>query len=99
MALAREAKLVRPLPKPRDDPLDVFLTCISKVRDADLKARLSSIELAIVRAAKSFEAAVLHTTLHKLVKQASIGGLVTVKEMSDMYDLRMAKKGAPGRQV
>lgn len=90
---------MRKLQKPDDDPGEVFLTCISRVRNQNLKARLTSVEPNIVAAADAFEAAVSATMLHTVVPQHNVGGVVTKEEMSAVYTQRMAKQDAPGRPI
>lgn len=90
---------MRKLPKPNDAPAEVFQTCISRVDNASLKARLTSVEPNVVAAASAFEASVSTTMLHTVVPQDDVGGVVTKKEMSDVYTQRMAKQNAPGRPI
>jgi hypothetical protein len=87
---------MRKLTKPVDDPGIVFRTCISRVKNVDLKSRLTAIEGAVEAAAKAFDNAASTTTLHTLLPQNDVNG-VTIKEMSDVYTNRMAKKDTPGR--
>lgn len=87
---------MRKLTKPLDDPGIVFRTCISRVRNVDLKSRLTAIEVSVVAAAKAFDNAASTTTLHTLIPQNDVNG-ATMREMSDVYTNRMAKKDAPGR--
>jgi 5-methylcytosine-specific restriction endonuclease McrA len=89
---------MRKLTKPLDDPGIVFRTCISRVKNVDLKSRLTAIEVSVVAAANAFENAASTTTLHTLIPQNDVDG-VTIKEMSDVYTNRMAKRDAPGRQL
>jgi hypothetical protein len=86
---------MRKLTKPSEDPSAVFLTCISKVRDANLKARLTSVEQDIVKAAEAFEKAATLGTLHSLAAQPTEN--VTQEEMSGVYEYRMVPKDSPGR--
>lgn len=88
-------KLDRPIQKAED----VFTTCISRVRDARLKARLEGVTQAVVDASAEFDFAAAHTLLHLIVPQDLVGGEVTQAEMEAVYTQRMAKKGAPGRDV
>jgi 5-methylcytosine-specific restriction endonuclease McrA len=90
---------MRKLTKPLDDPGSVFLTCISRVRNIGLKSRLTSVEATIVAAANEFEAAASTTTLHTLLPQNDVNGIVTKQEMLEVYTNRMAKKDAPGRSI
>lgn len=88
---------MRKLRKPLDDSRAVFLTCISRVRNPDLRSRLESIQNSIVTASQDFDIAASTNSLHTLSTQNDIDGIITQQEMSDVYTNRMAKKGAPGR--
>lgn len=90
---------MRPLPKPRTDAGDFFSTCLSRIRDPDLKARLTAVKGQIVAAASGFDAAVEATQLHQLSPHTGVGPHVTTEEMVNVYTSRMAKQGAPGREV
>jgi hypothetical protein len=90
---------MRNLAKPSDDPGAFFLTCISRVRNLDLKSRLTSVQSAIVTAANEFEVAASTATIHKLALQEDIFEIVTKQEMIEIYTNRMAKKDAPGRPL
>lgn len=90
---------MRKLSKPNDDPGEVFQTCISRVSKRGLKARLTSVEPNVIAAASAFEAAVSATMLHTMEPQDGVPGVVTKKELSDVYTLRMAKQDAPGRAI
>ncbi len=86
------------LDRPVEEAGDVFSTCISRVRDAKLKARLGGILQLVVAASAEFDDAAAHTQLHQIVPQGMVG-LVTQAEMEVVYTQRMAKKGAPGRDI
>lgn len=90
---------MRNLAKPPHAPGDVFLTCISRVRDEGLKARLEAVEPHVVAAARAFDRAAAHAQLHTIPTHTTVGGLVTKQEMVDVYDYRMVKKEQPGRHI
>lgn len=90
---------MRPLPKPGTDAGDFFSTCLSRIKDPDLKARLTAVKAQIVAAASGFDAAVEATQLHRLSPHTGVGHHVTTEEMVNVYTSRMAKQGAPGREV
>lgn len=90
---------MRRLTPPGDDPLDVFRACISRVKDTALKARLTSVEGTVVAEANAYRAAAAAAELHTLPPQSNVGGIVSTAEMTDVYKLRMARKGTPGRSV
>ena len=87
------------LDRPIQEAEDVFTTCISRVRDAQLKARLAGVTQAVVAASAEFDDAATHTRLHQITPQVLVGGVVTQAEMEAIYTQRMAKKGAPGREI
>lgn len=87
------------LNRPPHDAEDVFVACISRVRDADLKTRLEGVTQAVVDASDEFEDAASHNRLHQIVRKDLVGGVVTRAEMEAVYTQRMAKRGAPGRDV
>lgn len=90
---------MRKLMIPNDHPSEVFRVCISRVRDANLKARLASVEGSVVGAAEAYEAAASTAVLHTLPRLGNVEGVVSASEMTDVYKFRMVKKGAPGRPV
>lgn len=87
------------LDRPLLDAKDVFGTCISRIRDQDLKQRMVDVTDDIVDASEEFDDAAAHNRLHQIARQAVVGGLVTQAEMEAVYTNRMAKKGAPGRDA
>lgn len=87
------------LDRPTQAADDVFTTCISRVHDPDLKARLAAVTQAVRDASTAFEAAVTSTKLHGIARHEIVGGIVTGVEMQAVYTGRMAKKGAPGRPI
>jgi hypothetical protein len=87
------------LERPVQEAGDVFTTCISRVQDMQLKARLEKVFQAVVEASTEFDEAAAQTRLHQIVPQMMVGGIVTQPEMEAVYTQRMAKKGAPGRDV
>ncbi|PZQ77825.1 MAG: hypothetical protein DI563_02395 [Variovorax paradoxus] len=87
------------LDRPILDAEDVFVACISRIRDQGLKQRMTDVIDDIVDASEEFDDAAAHNRLHQIVRQAMVGGLVTKAEMEAVYTNRMAKKGAPGRDA
>jgi hypothetical protein len=90
---------MRKLSKPREVPAEVFTLCVTGVRDSGLRARFQRVTRDIQTASDAFEAAAVAGTLYTLEEQEDVAGLVTEKEMSGLYDSRMARLGAPGRGV
>jgi hypothetical protein len=87
------------LPKPTRASREAFCLCISRVKDAELKARFLAIEGDVVNASDAFEVAAGSVALCSLPLVDNVGGLVTKEEMSALYTSRMAKKDAPGRVI
>lgn len=87
------------LDRPVQEAEDVFITCISRVQNASLKARLEGVTQAVVDASVEFDDAATRTRLHRIAIQELVGGVVTRVEMEAVYTQRMAKKGAPGRDI
>jgi 5-methylcytosine-specific restriction endonuclease McrA len=87
------------LGRPPQDAGNVFAVCISRVKDAALKARLESVAQAVINATAEFDNAATNNQLHQIVRDNLVGGIVTMSEMEAVYTQRMAKKGAPGRDI
>lgn len=87
------------LTKPTRTIEETYTTCISRVRNVDLRDRLNLIKEEIIQASKAYETAATSVMLHTVATSDNIGGLVSVKEMQDVYTYRMAKKNRPGRPI
>lgn len=87
------------LERPPHSALDVYTACISRIQDAALRARLVGVTQVIVDASAEYDYAAEHNQLHQIAQQAVLGGTVTRAEMAALYTNRMARKGAPGRDV
>lgn len=81
---------------PNLDAGDVYTTCISRVRDAALKARLTGITDDVRTASADYLMRAQANRLHEVVRRANVGG-VTTSELEKVYTQRMAGKNAPGR--
>jgi len=96
---------MRSLPKPTDEngdlyqPRDVFRLCISRVREAQLRARLLSVENTIATAAMEYDLQASTGALHEIEPEAVVDGVVTNEEMVKVYSFRMVPEGKPGRPV
>lgn len=75
--------------------LDAFTTCISRVKDPALKARLASVTQIVVDASAAYAVAADLSQLHQIATQTMVGGTVSRAEMEAVYTYRMARKGAP----
>lgn len=92
---------MRNLDKPPHDPSEVFLTCISRVRNQELRTRLEAVEPQIAAAARAFDTAATNAQLHTIPTQTMVGERVQVTkdEMVGVYDGRMVPKESPGRHI
>jgi 5-methylcytosine-specific restriction endonuclease McrA len=89
---------MRKLPKPVDSVEEVFLECISNMRNEQDKSKLASCKNVIAEAARHFEAKVEANQAHTIGRTDNIAGIVTKEDMSKVYNDKMAKKSAPGRK-
>jgi hypothetical protein len=87
------------LPRPTISARVAFRAAISRVADPNLKARFETVEEMIVGASNDFEIAAAATRLHTLALVDSVGGWVTNREMTTLYDRRLARKGSSGRPI
>jgi len=90
---------MRALNRPVEDPKKVFSTCISIIRNADLKSRLNSCTSLIGEAAMEFEDKLKIDELHTIAIETVVNKNVTAKELEKVYTFRMAKKNTPGREI
>ncbi len=88
---------MRVIDKPEDDPKDVFLTCISRVRNVNLKDRLNLVADSVSEVAEEFDQNGMNKSFYRLNEHDNIAGVVTKNEMEKVYTSRMAKTGTPGR--
>ncbi len=85
--------------RPTFDARETFATCISRIKDAELKTRLENVADHVEIEAASYTARAQASTLHLVLRTDDVAGLVTTDEMVSVYDQRMAKKTGPGRHV
>ena len=90
---------MRVLDKPTNSPKEIFLTCISRVRDSNLKSRFESVADIIENEADNFETEGQRRAWFRISEATDVGGVVSKDEMEKVYVDRMAKIGAPGRDV
>jgi hypothetical protein len=88
-----------PLARPAHSARSAYTTCISRVRNAGLAARLSAATTTIVNASASFDHAAARGNLHQIPSSAIVAPDITTDEMGKVYTQRMAKNGAPGRDI
>lgn len=84
--------------RPAMDAGETFTTCISRVRDPDMKRRMLAILPDIVAAAADYVDKAENGGLH-LIPETNVIGAVPGSEMVKTYDIRMAKKDQPGRPI
>jgi hypothetical protein len=87
------------LDRPTELPLEVFDLCTSRIRNTQLKGRFRSIRADVDAAAQAFLAAGLDSTFFSIPDQDGIRGIISADEMTALYDYRMARKGASGRDA
>lgn len=85
--------------KPELDPGNTFDTCISKVKNKDLKDRLVGVRQTIVDHSSDFDVRAAAAELHLIEQAVSVDGQVTKDEMVALYDGRFAGKKGPGRSI
>lgn len=85
--------------KPNFSAKDSFNTCISIVKNADLKNRLEACENLINQAEIEFDTKITTGNIFTILSEQSVNGNVTAKELENVYTLRMAKKDVPGRII
>ena len=76
-----------------------FTSCISRVRNPGLAARLAAATPAIIAASEQFDRAAHRAQLHEIAAHDTVDPDVTISEMEKVYTQRMAKSGAPGREI
>ena len=90
---------MRRINKPNYSPKEVFLLCVSRVRDPKLKARLETVADDIAERAKEYDERAAEAGLYTLPEHDDVSGVVSGQEMQGVYTSRMARKRAPGRRV
>jgi hypothetical protein len=90
---------VRFLPRPADGGAAAFALCTSQVRDAALRARLTSVAGAIAHAEIDFDTLAAAATQYTIPTASDVGGVVTAEEMVNLYDRRMASARGVGRPI
>jgi len=88
-----------PLQRPVHSARSTFNTCISRIRNPGLAARLAAATDSVVAASREFDQAARGGTLHQIAAQNVVAPDVTVGEMEKVYTQRMAKIGSPGRDI
>lgn len=89
---------MKKLTKPELNAKDVFSRCISRIRDEDLKNRLTSCSNTVEIAANEFDQKAPAVELHTIQSSDNVDNTVTSDEMKSVYTQRMVKKTSPGRE-
>lgn len=87
------------LNRPQHSAVDTFSTCISRVREPELKARLTAATQAIGAASDAYVTAAEAQALDQIARISPVNGNVTTAEMEAVYTSRMVKQNAPGRAI
>jgi hypothetical protein len=87
------------LARPGHSARSAYTTCISRVRDPALAARLNAATATVVQASAAFDRAATRGRLHQIPSTAIVAPDITTKEMGDVYTQRMARNGGPGRHI
>jgi hypothetical protein len=78
---------------------EVFTTCVSKVRDRDLKNRLLGVAEYISVQAMIYTKRAATSSLYLVKPTDNVNDAVTTEEMVALYDYRMVAKGGSGRHI
>ncbi|MCU4173949.1 HNH endonuclease [Carboxylicivirga sp. N1Y90] len=88
---------MRSLPIPDEDITEIYTTCISKVRNPDLKQRLSQCGDIIEEANTEYDTVARSGELHLIESGVPEGIDITNEELVKVYTSRMVPKKSPGR--
>lgn len=84
--------------KPTDNVIKVFEDCISNFEDETFKAKLQSISSYIQNSTDNYEIKAASNSLYSLSPSTDVNGIVTMKEMKNVYENKLVKKKQPGRK-
>lgn len=90
---------MRRVPRPTVSARDSYSTCISRVRNPDLKRRLRSVADHVATQSVNYQICASATRLDLIRQTENVANVVTTKEMVAVYDQRMAGKKGPGRHI
>lgn len=85
--------------KPNLIAQDVFTTCISRVRDPNLKRRLTNITNNVVTASNQFDNLATTNQLHRIGRQVNVGGVITKRGNERRLYPKDGQKNSPGRDA
>lgn len=86
--------------KPNITVVDTFDTCIEAIRDTDKRTRLQGIRANVLAAQNKYDTIANAQQSHLAVEERQIAGangIVTVSEMTNLYDRHMARGKSRGR--
>lgn len=89
---------MRIVKKPEEGVREVFEECISTFRDLDLQKRLSLCTDAIESATRTFEERVKDNCTYTIFSHEDVEGIVTAKEMSNVYTQKLVAKTSTARK-
>ena len=87
------------LDRPQHSARSAYATCISRVRNPGLAARLAAATTTVVEASAAFDLAAAQGRLHQIATSAIVAPDITTEEMGKVYAQRMVKNGSPGREI
>ena len=87
------------LPHPGHSARSAYTICIGRVRNPGLAGRLGAATITVVNASAAFDRAATRGFLHQIQPAAIVAPDITTEEMGKVYTQRMAKNGAPGRDI
>lgn len=85
--------------KPETTALEAFDTCRAGIASPDLSQRLEDIRDDIEQAEEEFDAAAAAADLLQIATSGDVAGLVTEKEMEQLYTRHMARSKSRGRAI
>ena len=88
-----------PLIKPVHSARSAYTTCISRIQNPDLAARHAAATTTVVNAAARYDRAARRGTLHRIASTLMVAPDISTEEMGKVYTQRMARNGAPGRDI
>lgn len=83
--------------KPTDNAKDVFETCISNYSNESYKTRLNSVSTFIESSSTNYDNQASANNLNSISMTDNVNSIVTVDEMTKVYDHKLVRKGQPGR--
>lgn len=90
---------MRSLEKPNDDVKDIFLECISNIRDEEYKSKLADCAAIIDNKTKEFELKKKDNHLYKIQPHIKVGTTeITNIDMKKIYTNKLVKGAQPGRK-